>query len=130
MGFTIRLSTDGTFIVLKVTGSVTRKSAMVQNLEAHALGERLSIGRYLVDLTEARNTESEIEGYDFAYQDMQTTDHIDRQARVAMVVAPGDTSHDFIETVARNAGLDVTIFHDMPTARQHLAGDRAPRTPA
>ncbi|MBW1814413.1 MAG: hypothetical protein JRJ39_12290 [Deltaproteobacteria bacterium] len=75
---------------------------MKQNLEAHTLGGKLGINRYLVDVTESRNTDSVMESYDFAYEDMKNTEGIDLYARVALLVSPGDHSHDFIETVTTN----------------------------
>ena len=41
-------------------------------------------------------------------------------ARVALLVSPGDHSHDFVETAARNAYLDVTLFRDKDAAVRHL----------
>ncbi|MHB9027638.1 MAG: hypothetical protein ACYC9O_02595 [Candidatus Latescibacterota bacterium] len=72
-----------------------------------------------MDVTESRNIESSTKGYQFAHSDMMT-DKIDRFARVAMLVSPGDHSHDFIETVSRNAGLNVTLFRDREQAVRHL----------
>jgi hypothetical protein len=39
---------------------------------------------------------------------------------VAVVVAQGDHSHDFIETVARNSGLNVKLFTDRVEAMAFL----------
>jgi len=130
MPYTIAPSDDGRYIVLKVTGPITRRLSMEQNVEAHALGRKLGIHRFLVDVTESTNTDSVIEGHAFAYEDMKRTEGIDRAARVATVVRPGDHSHDFIETVARNAGLDVTLFTDLELARQHLLRDDPADPPA
>lgn len=118
----IALSDDGTYIILTVEGEVTRQSAMQQNLEAHALGRELGVNRYLVDMRAARNIESPLDGYRFAYEDMQQTPGIDRNARVAVLVSPGDHSHDFIETVARNSGLHVTLFTNYKQAVRYLTG--------
>lgn len=122
MTYTIRKSRDGKYIHLKVKGPTTRESAMAHNIEAHALGRKLGINRYLVDLTESRNVESVIDNYEFAYKDMKTP-QVDPAARVAVLVSPGDHSHDFIETVARNAGLDMTLFTNQEQARRHLLAD-------
>jgi hypothetical protein len=120
MNYTIAPSEDGKYIILKVQGKINRQIAMKQNLETHALGKKMGINRYLVDVTEARNTDSVLDSYDFAYTDMKETEDIDRNARVTVLVSPGDHSHDFIETVAKNAGLNVTIFTDPELARQYL----------
>lgn len=122
---TIRPAPGGKFIEMKVRGEVTRESALRQNLEAHALGQELGIHRYLVDVTEARNVDSVMDDYNFSYADMQKTPGIDRRAVVAMLVSPGDHSHDFIETLSRNTGLNVTLFRDRRAAVRHLIGDDA-----
>lgn len=62
----------------------------------------LGINKYLVDFTETRNTDTVLDSYEFAYKDMVG---IEGLARVATLVSPGDNSHNFIETVAINAGL-------------------------
>lgn len=120
MSCTIAPSEDGKYIVLTVKGQITRKTALQQNLEAHALGKKLGVNRYLVDVTEAKNTDSVKNNYDFAYTDMSTTEGIDKTARVATLVRSGDHSHDFIETVTRNSGLNVTLFTDLNMAVQYL----------
>ena len=130
MDYTITPSTDGMFIVLKVKGNITRRTAMQMNLEAHALGKQLQVRRYLVDVTEAKNTETPLENYKFAYSDMQTMDGIDKYARVATLVSPNDHSHDFMETVATNSGLIVRIFTDPDQAKRFLMGDYSPNKPA
>jgi hypothetical protein len=123
MEYSITVSVDRTHILLKVRGDMTRRTAMSLNLEAHALGRKINVRRYLVDVTEARNTESEIENYKFAYADMLNTEGIDREARVAMLVSPDDHSHDFVETVAINAGLNVRRFADREAALRFLTAD-------
>ncbi len=128
MNYTLTPSADGTFITIKTKGDITRQSAMKMNLEAHALGQKLNIRRYLVDVTESRNTDSVANNYDFAYTDMTQTGQFDRSAIVANLVSPHDHSHDFVETVARNAGLHVRMFTDPKEAMQFLMDGDLPRT--
>jgi hypothetical protein len=117
--YTITPSPDKTYITIKVTGNITRESAMEHNIKAHALGKNLGINRFLMDMTEARNNESIINNYKFAYEDMTTPD-IDPAARVAVVISPGDTSHDFAITANINAGFNVTVFNDIEKAKEYL----------
>ena len=63
----------------------------------------------------------------FAYKDMQLAEGIDLNAIVATLVSPDDHSHDFIETVSRNAGLNVTLFTDLDLAKQHLRHAKSAR---
>jgi hypothetical protein len=51
------------------------------------------------------------------------TPEIDKTALVAVLVRPDDHSHDFVETVARNSGLRVTLFRDRERAEDHLRSD-------
>jgi hypothetical protein len=126
MDYEITPSTDGKFIAIKIKGDITRQDAMRVNLEAHALGRQLQVRRYLVDVTEARHSGSAVDDYEFANQDMQQTEGIDQCARVATLVSRGDHSHDFMETAARNAGLDVTLFTDPEQAKRFLLNDEIP----
>ncbi len=123
MSCTISPSADGKFIVITVTESINRESAMGYNRDAHALGARLGINRYLMDVFAAVNTDTVYDQHRFAYQDLQDAPEIVRSARVAILVNPDDHSHDFIETVCRNAGLDVTIFTRREEAEAHLRRD-------
>ncbi len=129
MEYTITPAKDGKYIILKVRGDITRQSAMRMNLEAHSLGKQLGIRRYLVDATEARNVEFNTENYQFAYMDMRTMEGIDKHARVATLVSPDDHSHDFMETVAKNAGLDVSLFTSAEEAIHFLTSGLRPGPP-
>lgn len=116
-------SADRKYIILRIVGDYTRQRAISHTVEAHALGRQLGIKRYLVDMTESRNTESVLANYEFARQEIWDVPEIDKTALVAIVVSPSDHSHDFVETVARNAGLLVTIFRDRTLAEKHLSAD-------
>ena len=120
MGTTITVSEDQKYIILKIVGDYTRELAMIDNLKAHAMGREMGIKLYLSDMTEARNIETTTDNYYFANKDMKITPGIDLHARVALLVRPEDRSHDFVETVSRNAGLDVKIFRDPELAVQYL----------
>ena len=123
MEYTITVSDDEKYIILKVTGEINRQLAMEYTVEAHAVGRQKGIHRYLMDATEAVNTDRVLENYNFFYKDLQNTDKIDRHARVATLVNPGDNSHSEIETLARNSGFDITFFTDWQEAVEHLTRD-------
>jgi hypothetical protein len=113
-------SEDGKYIILKHYGEINSELAMKRNLEAHALGAKLGITRHLVDVTEARNVDSPMNTYKFAYEDMRIPPGINLNASVAVLVSPEDHSHDFVETVTRNAGQNVTLFRDRESAIKYL----------
>jgi hypothetical protein len=120
MASQLSLSDDSSYIILEVTGDINRQNAMQYNLEAHKMGREQGIRKYLVDLTNARNTETVLNNYQFAYADMKHTEGIDISAIVATVVNPEDHSHDFIETAFKNSGLNLTLFRDKQKAIDYL----------
>lgn len=122
MSYSLSPSNDNKYITLKVVGNLSRQAALQYNLEAHALGAKLGINRYLLDFTECRNTDTVMRNYTFVYTDMQNPG-IDKQAQIAMLVSLGDHSHDFIEALFRNAGMDAALFHDREVAVRRLVRD-------
>ena len=119
MRYTITPSEEGPYIEVKYFGGITREEAIKATVESHAVGKKHGINRYLVDATEATNVESVFSNYSFAYEDLVKAD-IDRFARVALLVRPDDTSHDFVETSSINAGYNVTLFRSRDRAVKHL----------
>ncbi|MCL4836864.1 MAG: hypothetical protein KJ058_02720 [Thermoanaerobaculia bacterium] len=118
----IHLSDDGTYVELVRRGEISRQSVLAENLQAHALGRAHGVRSYLVDHTEARSVDSLVDQYDFAYHDMREAEGLDQGARIAVLITAGDRSHDFIETVCRNAGFDVQLFTDRAAAVRFLRG--------
>lgn len=123
MAYTISPSEDQKYIVLKHWGKLNGKLALERVIEAHILGAKLGITRYLIDLTEARNVDTVTNSYWYAYKDMQMPPEVDKNACVAMLVSPEDRSHDFVETVLRNAGHNVTLFRERELAIKHLLAE-------
>ena len=123
MPYEIHLSEDGKYIIAKHRGELNGESVIKGTLEAHALGRKLGITRHLMDVTEARNVDSVTSNYELAYKEIPDNPGIDKTVRVAVLVSPDDHTHDFSETVTRNAGQDVTIFRDREAAIRHLLSD-------
>jgi len=136
MSHMISLSDDSTYIILEIINpeltiaTLTDKDSEL-NIEITVekglgfvgrdkLGKEKGIKKYLMDCTDARNVDSVLNNYQFAYEDMRHTEGIDITAIVAAVVAPEDHSHDFIETTAKNSGLNVTLFRDKQKAIEFL----------
>lgn len=119
MSYTITPSKNGKYIIVKLKGDIDTQIAMSYTIESHALGKKLGINRYFVDLSKSRNVESVADNYKYAYEDTKTP-LIDKSARVAALVAPDDHSHDFIETVLQNSGFSIRIFTDKKLAVRYL----------
>lgn len=120
MSYSILLSTDEKSIILEINEDITAQNIMKMIIEAHELGEKNKISRYLVDATRAKNISTATENYYFAYENVKTTPGINLNARVAMLVSPNDHSHDFIEIVTRNSGFVTKLFRDRDTAIKFL----------
>jgi hypothetical protein len=122
MDYSITPSENQKYIIHKITGDIDRSIALPQVLEAHALGRKLGIDRFLVDLTEARNTDNVGNTFFFTNQDLKTNSGINAFAWVALLINPEDDSHNFIEITARNAGLYFRLFTDAFDAIRYLIG--------
>ncbi|HSP87323.1 MAG TPA: hypothetical protein VLN45_04270 [Ignavibacteriaceae bacterium] len=120
MPYKIYPSEDSSYITLQVEGDFTAKDSMERNLEAHSIAKKLGINKFFVDVTNARNTDTIINNYQFAYEDMRKESGIDKNSIVAIVVSPEDHSHDFVETVAMNSGLNVRFFRDKEKALEYI----------
>ena len=116
----LSVSDDKKFIIMKITGQVNSQDMYQHTLEAHQLGRSLHLRAFLVDLTDAINTQSPVEKYNFVYKKVQGDDELLHFVRMAMWVRPEDHSHDFIETLANNTGEQAKIFHDPQAAIRFL----------
>jgi hypothetical protein len=105
----IKVSDSGKYIIVCVNEDMTRSLAESLGLEAMHLGNRKNINKYLYDLRNSRNKESVNANYIFANQDLKRLEP-NPSNKIAMLTSPNDKSHDFIETVLRNAGYDVKLF--------------------
>ena len=121
MPYTITPAENGEYIIIKFGGEWNRDLGNQAMIEATALASKLGIRCHLTDVTESRNTEAMLQNYRFARTDMQEKQSVDQSACVALLVSPEDHSHDFYETLARDAGADVTLFRDREQALAHLA---------
>ncbi len=120
MSYTIRPAKDGDYILVEVHGVVTLEIATKWTIEAHTLGKRLGLSKYLVDVTDAVNEDSTLDQYRFANSELLEDKALDRYAKIAVLAAPEDHSHDFVETVCRNAGFNFRLFHKRNDAMTFL----------
>ena len=117
---TLTVSEDKKYIVMKVVGDVNSVDMIQHNLEAHKLARSLNLKSFLLDMTEATNVNKVFENYDFVYNTVSKSRELIPHVRVAMVIRHGDHSHDFIETLANNAGNHLETFHDIQEAVRFL----------
>ena len=88
--------------------------------------------RVLADL---RQTVSDVSTADIYFQPQQMQDRVDREGlaitdfRRAIVVSDANPDSQFFETVAKNLGQSVRLFHSIDEAKQWLTGTRGPGAP-
>jgi hypothetical protein len=128
MPYTLRVADDRRYITLKFEGTSGRPEFQGV-LDAHALGAKLGIRSYLVDLTDAVNPDTATDDYQLAYADFPANTAIDRFAKVVALVSPGDRSHDFLVTVFRNAGFRIDRYEDRAAALRELESGPSPESP-
>ena len=119
MSYTISLAPSGDYIVVTVEGRLTAKIAAKYTAEAHRKAAETGVNCFLIDVRQAVNVETAVSNYDYAYREMPKL-KLDPRARAALLAAPADHSHDFVETVIRNAGFDVRLFRDESAALRWL----------
>ena len=105
----IKVSDNGKYIIVRVNEDMTRALAESLGLEAMHLGIKKNLNKFLYDLRNSRNKETINANYIFAKQDLKRLDP-NPTNKIAMLTSPNDKSHDFIETVLRNAGYNVKLF--------------------
>lgn len=115
MTYTVECDDRAGLVIVRVVGELTVEAAAEYTQAAQAAGGERGITRYLIDVRQARNVESTLANYQFAYTTLPEI-RAARSNRVAVLHAPHDHSHDFVETVSRNAGYNVRMFDDLEEA--------------
>ena len=119
MNYEVKVSDSGKYIIVRVNTDMTRTLADQTGLEAMHLGKKNNINLFLYDLRNSINKETVNANYIYAKQEVQKIEP-DYANKIAMLVSQNDKSHDFVETVLRNAGHNVLIFHDEEKALSWL----------
>lgn len=109
MPYVIALSEDERYLRVRIDAPVTRALASTIGRDLKAAGTAHGVSRFLYDVRDAPNIESVFGNYGFAYQNMSEVE-ASRVARHAILVRADDRSHDFVETLLRNAGYDARLF--------------------
>jgi hypothetical protein len=104
-----------------MTGDVTRETAGEMARAMYSTGRSLNVTCFLVDATRAHNIERPLENVRLTRDDIPAarTDGR-REVCIALLVQPGDRSHDFYAATARQQGIDTTIFWDRTEAVDHV----------
>ena len=119
MDYSIKLSDDGKYVVTTVYSPVTAELENEFSSDSLKMCFKTAVYKILVDVSRVRNTASNIDNYLLAYENLAKIKN-SKNVRLAVLVKPGDHSHDFIETVVTNAGHTCRLFSDKDNAIEWL----------
>lgn len=115
MEYEVSIAQNKAYILIKLFVAMTSEIGRQCGDEATRLGKEQNINTFLFDLRQSPNVQDVLKNYTFAYKDMEAFG-FPRASKSALLVAEGDKSHEFIETVFRNAGYDVRNFSSEASA--------------
>ena len=119
MNYELKISEDEDFVWQIPHEDMTMYLACEIGHKAVHLARAENINKYLVDVRGIKNIDAAFDNYDFAYNEASKVGY-QRTDRIAIVIDPDDTSHNFIETVSINAGYCVKIFTRIQAAMEWL----------
>ncbi len=109
------IAEEGSYIICEIQGTINQAGAQAFMKDTFVLGGKTGITLFLLDVRNAINTMNAFANYDLMYKDVQRIETeikqtISSKVRAAVVKAAEDKSHDFVETVASNAGHKMKLF--------------------
>ncbi len=107
--YEMSMSEGKTHVLIRVHMPMTRELASEVNQEAAKYGQTHGVNRFLYDVRGHVNTDTVTHNYDIVHKDVRDIPYTGKE-RFAVVHDAGDKSHDFIMTVARNAGYNLKLF--------------------
>ena len=121
MAIEISVAESGKYLISRVTGEINTDIARELGAQTEIVAQETGISNRLVDLRGTPNTQSVVHNYDFAYKALEEI--VDRGIKAAVLVSPGDDSHDFVMIAVRNAGFNGRKFTDEAQAIAWLEAD-------
>ncbi len=109
--FEVSVSPGGTYIEVKVYAPMDSDVGRRCGVAATELAKRHNLNHFLFDSRMSSNVQSVTVNYQFAYEGLESLG-FPRDSRSALLAAPDDKSHDFMETLFKNAGYSVRLFYD------------------
>lgn len=109
MNFTVTLSDDKTYIIVRTFTATTHELRREYIKQGVALANKSGVNRFLVDVRQSPSSTNIIEDYQTAYE-LAPAAGLNYGARIAALISSGDASRQFMETVAVNAGYSVAQF--------------------
>jgi hypothetical protein len=119
MKYSLSIADSKRYIVCRVHTSIDSSLALELARGVEQFSQETRIRSRLIDVRGMRNLESVGANYDLAFDKLQNIG-LDLHAQAAILTDVDDNSHDFAETVLRNAGINVRKFTDEAAAIRWL----------
>ena len=119
MPFSMTIPAGAAYVLVTVDEPYRRELAIEVTIRSRDFASEHGLHRLLSDVRHSRNPETILTNYEFVNRQMPPME-LDRSARVAILAAPDDHSHDFVETAGVNAGYAIRIFRDAGEAVRWL----------
>jgi hypothetical protein len=111
MEYTVAPSEDGEYIAIDILGDIDR-AGLAEVTEAFLeLSGELGIGCFLIDMRDCRNVEGALANVHYTLDDVAEIATLENDVCVAVLIDPGDRSHDFAIAFAQSQGRDIRPFH-------------------
>jgi len=120
MEYDVKISEDETFVWQLPREDITVELACEMSADAIKLARSKNVHRFLSDVRGIRNISDPFKNYEFANKNVEQVGYR-RYDKIAVLHDVDDHSHDFIETVSRNAGYSVRLFTKMQEAVDWLS---------
>lgn len=125
MNSKVLVSECGTWVHTRVEGPITLESALEFITEAARQADTCGLDNFLFDVRGAFNAKSILHDYQIANYHLRGLG-FSLASRVALLVSPGDKTHDFFELTAANAGHSWKVFEDEGVAVDWVRREKAP----
>ncbi|MBL1142681.1 MAG: hypothetical protein D8M62_11610 [Proteobacteria bacterium] len=112
------------FVLIKVYKSITADLEQSFAKEAVETAQRDDLLNYCADVRGIPNVASTLDNYSMAYENMASYG-LKHESKIAILHSINDHSHNFIETVFRNAGYNCKLFTNESDAHDWLKSECA-----
>ncbi len=115
MAYEILPHENSNYLTVRVTGNLTTELAAQLSIDAGREANNRGVERYLYDVRQSVNVESDVQNYLFAFEGLEKLIP-NKTSRTAIVRRPDDISHDFVVLAARKVGYNIRVFTDCDNA--------------
>ena len=121
MNYDVSLSDDKSYINVRIFVPSTLELRREYLQKMAELANKNGVNRFLVDVSKSPSSTNIIEDYQTAYE-LAHAAGLKYGVRIAALVSSGDSSRQFVETAAVNAGYSVAQFTNKSDAIEWLSG--------